>query len=571
MKNIVKKYIESGLSCLPVKDNKSPDISAWRNIAIPYDKFSSFGVGVKCGKESNGLECLDFDNHFGDAKQTLSEFIKQIKELYDKYLFPIQSTQSGGYHLLYRCDLIGGNRKLASKPKLDNNRWRPDAIIETRGEGGYFVIDPTPGYKFQRNDIFNIPRISIDERNEIINICKSFNEWSKPIKSDFEQTEKPGDYYNNQPDAKGDMINVLRNSGWKQISTYTWQRPDKKNGISATLGKVADSIFYNFSSNGHPFEPEKGYTPFQVVSLLKFKGNFGECAKWIVEKFKLKTVNDYHRSKPEPKAVEQTISDLDNTLNDCFVDIEVIVDKPPVILQINHSEHNLPEWERILTLGNFSAITGKSKSKKTFLLKTIIATLGNNTIDEAQKFKSNLPENKKAILHFDTEQSSYDVWKTATDIHTIGGQMPNVATFKLRDKKPNERIRLIERAVEKFKDNIGVLIIDGIADLVHSINSESESNDILYKFMKWTENYNIHIMCILHQNKGNDYATGWLGTQILKKSELVMAVEKVKENPIFSRVYCDVIRGAKEFPEFVFFIDKNGYPRISNNIESNIF
>ena len=89
MKNIVKKYIESGLSCLPVKDNKSPDISAWRNIAIPYDKFSSFGVGVKCGKESNGLECLDFDNHFGDAKQTLSEFIKQIKELYDKYLFPI--------------------------------------------------------------------------------------------------------------------------------------------------------------------------------------------------------------------------------------------------------------------------------------------------------------------------------------------------------------------------------------------------------------------------------------------------------------------------------------------------
>jgi len=563
MKDIIKKYIESGLSCLPVKQNKAPDISSWRNVEIGLNEFNSFGVGIKCGKESGGLECLDFDNHFGDAKKTISEFIKAIAELYEKHKFPIQSTQSGGYHLLYRCDNISGNQKLASKPKLENNRWRPDAIIETRGEGGYFVAAPTKGYSILRNDIFKIPRISIEERLEIIEVCKSFNQWSEPIKSDFEQGEKPGDYYNNQPEAKDDMINCLRLAGWKQVGTYQWQRPDKKNGISATLGKVANNVFYNFSANGYPFEPDKGYSPFQVVALLKYNGNFGELAKWIVEKYKLNTVNDYHREqrKQEPKIKE---SELNNILNDCFVDVTVPVEKPPVILQINHGDRAVHDWDRIMSLGNFSAIIGKSKSKKTFLLKSIIATLGNNRADSFLKFHARLPENKTAILHFDTEQSNYDVWKTATDIHRIGGEMPHVATFRLRDKKPDERLRIIGHAVETFKDNVGVIVIDGIADLVRSINSEAEADDILHNFMKWTEVYNIHIMNILHQNKGNEFATGWIGTQILKKSELVMSIEKLKENPVYSRVACEVIRGAKEFEPFLFYIDDNGLPVIQD-------
>lgn len=574
MRNIVNNYLQSGLSCLPVKLDKSPDVNGtWKGGISDLSMYDNAkGVGLICGKLSGNLECLDFDNHFGDAKKTLSEFIKAIKQLYDHYKFPIQSTQSGGYHLLYRCEVIEGNRKIASKPKLKNNKWIPDAIIETRGEGGYFVIDPTPKYKIIRNDIFNIPRITPEERKEIIDICKSFNEWSEPIKvPSYEDKEKPGDYYNSQQEAKQDMIECLRIAGWKQTGTFTWQRPDKAKGISATLGKVADNVFYNFSSNSHPFEPEKGYTPFQVVALLKFNGNFGECAKWIIEKYHLRTVNDYHKPKAELKEVKKTPSDLDNILTDCFVDIDVIVDKPPVIMSINHSINQYANWDRLMTLGNFSIITGKSKAKKTFLLKKIIATLGTNAADRDNKFCASLPENKTAILHFDTEQSNYDVWKAAADIHTIAGNMPNVGTFKLRDRKPIERLEIIKHAIDKFRDSIGVVIIDGIADLVNSINSEDEANEILHKFMKWTVDYNIHIIGVLHQNKGNDFATGWIGTQILKKAELVIGVEKAKEDPKYSRVYCDVIRGAKEFPDFNFFINQDGHPEISSTFISQTF
>ena len=72
------------------------------------DFSKSFGVGIKCGKESHGLECMDWDDHFKDAKTNLSQFlnIPEVKEIYETYKLPIQSTQNGGFHLLYRKHLL---------------------------------------------------------------------------------------------------------------------------------------------------------------------------------------------------------------------------------------------------------------------------------------------------------------------------------------------------------------------------------------------------------------------------------------------------------------------------------
>ena len=42
----------------------------------------------------------------------------------------------GGYHLPYRCEVVGGNQKLAFDENLET-------LIETRGEGGCFIAAPT--------------------------------------------------------------------------------------------------------------------------------------------------------------------------------------------------------------------------------------------------------------------------------------------------------------------------------------------------------------------------------------------------------------------------------------------
>jgi hypothetical protein len=115
-----KHYKTFGLSCLPTKDDKSPfSPKKWIETEFTKDDFEgAFGIGIKCGKVSDNLECIDFDNHFEDAKKNITDFISQIDELYKKYNFPIESTTSGGFHLLYKCKTIESSKKLASRPKL---------------------------------------------------------------------------------------------------------------------------------------------------------------------------------------------------------------------------------------------------------------------------------------------------------------------------------------------------------------------------------------------------------------------------------------------------------------------
>src|SRR5574344_1778382 len=57
----------------------------------------------------------------------------------------------------------------------------------------------------------------------------------------------------------------------------------------------------------------------------------------------------------------------------------------------------------IATLGNFSASTGKPKSKKTFNVSAIVASALSGK--EVLKYSVTLPEGKKKVLYVDTEQS----------------------------------------------------------------------------------------------------------------------------------------------------------------------
>lgn len=61
------------------------------------------------------------------------------------------------------------------------------------------------------------------------------------------------------------------------------------------------------------------------------------------------------------------------------------------------------------TLGNFSASTGKAKSKKTFNVSAIVAAALMN--GEVLRYVAEFPDNKRTVLYFDTEQSPYHCQK----------------------------------------------------------------------------------------------------------------------------------------------------------------
>ena len=232
-----------------------------------------------------------------------------------------------------------------------------------------------------------------------------------------------------------------------------------------------------------------------------------------------------------------------------------IYEKAPEILKVQGSV--------IGTLGNFSASIGKAKSKKTFNVSAIVAAaLKNGTV---LRYVAELPEEKRKILYVDTEQSPYHCLKVMKRILRMAGlpddrDNEHLEFLALRKYTPEQRIRIVEQAIYNTPD-IGLVIIDGIRDMVYDINSPGESTRIISKLMQWTDDRQIHIHTILHQNKGDENARGHIGTELNNKAETVLQITKSTQDGNISEVKAMHIRD-REFDPFAFRINDNALPEI---------
>ncbi len=93
------------------------------------------------------------------------------------------------------------------------------------------------------------------------------------------------------------------------------------------------------------------------------------------------------------------------------------------------------------------------------------------------------------------------------------------------------RIEVIDYALRQNK-GYGLVIIDGIRDLMLDINSTSESVEVINKMMEWSSKYDLHIHCVLHLNKGDNNVRGHIGTEMSNKAETVLVITKSAENPL---------------------------------------
>ena len=215
------------------------------------------------------------------------------------------------------------------------------------------------------------------------------------------------------------------------------------------------------------------------------------------------------------------------------------------------------------TLGNFSASIGKAKSKKTFNVSAIVASaLSENRV---LHYKSEFPSDKRCILYIDTEQGRHHCQKVLNRILRLANlpadiDPENLKLLALRKYSPEERLAIVEYALDTIP-NIGLVIIDGIRDFVYDINSPSEATRIISKLMQWTDDKQIHIHTILHQNKNDEHARGHIGTELNNKAEAIMQVEVDKEDKSISIVEAVHIRD-KEFEPFAFRINDEALPEL---------
>lgn len=214
------------------------------------------------------------------------------------------------------------------------------------------------------------------------------------------------------------------------------------------------------------------------------------------------------------------------------------------------------------TLGNYMVVAGKAKSRKTFTVGGLTAAgiIGSSSLEPIKGF---VRQGKNIVLYFDTEQGRNYVLRSIKRIcRQTGIDKPtNFKAMGLRSATPKQRLDIIDYQIRNTP-GLALVIIDGIADLMQKgINDETEATEMTNTMMKWTEQYKIHIVCVLHHNKaaGNTDVRGHLGTVLQNKAETIIDVTKDPKNPDFSIVspkYCK----DRDFEPFSFTIDENGLP-----------
>ena len=268
---------------------------------------------------------------------------------------------------------------------------------------------------------------------------------------------------------------------------------------------------------------------------------------------------------------EENIIDIENVFKDTIIDVDAIIERPPLALSIGLDDRSYKGVHYPLkfgSLGNISLIAGQEKSRKSFVKSLLEAcTIGGKSNNYTNTLEITGYLNGKYIISIDSEQSLYDATMTSKRIpFMVGAKYPKYISLMWREKTTKERLALLDWLFTKseYKNNLGMVIIDGVVDFVQDFNSLTECKEFTEKLMKYSSETNAHICGVLHLNPNSDKMRGHLGTILGQKAEMVMLVENKGE---YSECRCKVVRGSKPFRPFSIRIDDNWMPYISDDLE----
>ncbi len=235
-------------------------------------------------------------------------------------------------------------------------------------------------------------------------------------------------------------------------------------------------------------------------------------------------------SSQSTKEREEKIRNLAEKL--LSIEIQNVPDEqePPSLFNINGVEV-LPKD----AVGIIAAQKKSGKSNFAGLLMAASASPNHQVLNGA--IRSN--EGKLKILNIDTEQPLRDARRTLRRIMKTAGydygeqwNTHGIVSLSVKDIEEADRMTIIELAIKKYEPQL--VFVDGIADLIGSINDEREAKEVMAWMDYLSCEYDCAVVGMLHLNFNSGKIGGWAGTQANKKFTDSFILKKDKSNGFFT-------------------------------------
>lgn len=595
------RLLELGYNVVFTTDPKKPrgkaPIGKWRewtekpqtekDVQQMYDyaktQDNSLGLAVIC---TNGLEVIDIDCKYFLDRHNVNDVFDRIIDSIGTVAFKslvMAETISGGYHLIYRTDVIEGNQKLASrdteaeekKDEFDNVR----VLLETRAKGGIFVVSPTEGYSFDnpKHTLEHVVKITNSQRNGIIATCIAFDELgekpkqlkSPPKKIDSSQTEKGVIESFKEAHTCGD---VLEGGGWQfshkinLIEYYVRPGKDLRDGIGAAVFTDTDKAWVFTTSSNLPDN-----TSLDAVALYSHLHHQGDLKAACKELYHMgfgsrsPILVDNHTKKLEIATTgtieEKVIMSDDSVMTKIFNERFDITIKPvskPSTLFLK--DHATGEYVGIGGDGEIVTFLGLQKTRKSAIASCAASCFLSGGTNESLLFRA--LDDGRNLIHIDTEQGETDYYNTCKEMLWQQGfpsntNAPNFYSYRLTNYSLLEKVQYLEWVLNEV-GNVSCIFLDGIVDLCSDYNNLKESQALVGHIRRLMSVHRCLLINVLHNARSTGKARGHLGTEILNKGKCNMTITKDKDAG-FSKLEIDDLRGAREPSPFEFTHTDDGH------------
>jgi hypothetical protein len=186
----------------------------------------------------------------------------------------------------------------------------------------------------------------------------------------------------------------------------------------------------------------------------------------------------------------------------------------------------------ISTPANLTTITSAIKTGKSAAIGAMAAAAMPHRDDaDLLGFSSNNPKDL-ALLWFDSEQSPDDFWHCVNRAIRRAGlpePPPWLHAYCLTGlgcKRAWECVTEATKAAADMHGGIHSTLIDGFADLVADVNDPEESNSFVAELHDMAIKHDCPIIGVIHFNPGSEKSRGHLGSQVERKAETNLALEK---------------------------------------------